>query len=66
MYAIRSYYGFCQDNAVIKPLIKGEPYKFKLDNGLDPLSADTYDIGINDLYALTKGDADLPLSYNFV
>ena len=24
-------WSFCQDNAVIKPLIKGEPYKFKLD-----------------------------------
>jgi NADPH-dependent glutamate synthase beta subunit-like oxidoreductase len=24
-------WSFCQDNAVIKPLIKGEPYKFKLE-----------------------------------
>jgi len=24
-------WSFCQDNAIIKPLIKGQPYKFKLD-----------------------------------
>lgn len=24
-------WSFCQDNAVIKPLVKGEPYKFKLE-----------------------------------
>ena len=24
-------WSYCQDNAVIKPLIKGEPYKFKLE-----------------------------------
>jgi NADPH-dependent glutamate synthase beta subunit-like oxidoreductase len=26
-----SCWSYCQDNAVIKPLIKGEPYKFKLE-----------------------------------
>lgn len=26
-----SCWSYCQDNAVVKPLIKGEPYKFKLD-----------------------------------
>jgi Pyruvate/2-oxoacid:ferredoxin oxidoreductase delta subunit len=24
-------WSYCQDNAVIKPLVKGEPYKFKLE-----------------------------------
>ena len=24
-------WSFCQDNAVVKPLVKGEPYKFKLE-----------------------------------
>jgi NADPH-dependent glutamate synthase beta subunit-like oxidoreductase len=24
-------WSFCQDNAVVKPLVKGEPYKFKMD-----------------------------------
>jgi Pyruvate/2-oxoacid:ferredoxin oxidoreductase delta subunit len=24
-------WSFCQENAIIKPLIKGEPYKFKLE-----------------------------------
>ncbi len=24
-------WSFCQDNAIIKPLIKDEPYKFKLE-----------------------------------
>jgi Pyruvate/2-oxoacid:ferredoxin oxidoreductase delta subunit len=24
-------WSFCQDNAVIKPLIKGDPYKFKME-----------------------------------
>ncbi|MFH1438662.1 MAG: NAD(P)-binding protein [Pseudomonadota bacterium] len=30
-FACDNCWSFCQDNAVIKPLVKGEPYKFKLE-----------------------------------